>query len=112
MREACGFTCQALLDDAAVLACMANVDLNPIRAGSASSLAVSGHTSNKTRLTRLQADAADVELEPVAGPASGGLSLNLREYLELANWTGRLLRPDNRGAIDAAEPPILRRLGL
>lgn len=106
------FKCQALLDDAAVLACMAYVDLNPIRAGLASSLEASGHTSIKTRLIRLQADIADVELEPVAGPASSGLPLSLGEYLELADWTGRIVRSDKRGAIDAAAPPILRRLRL
>jgi hypothetical protein len=106
------FKCQALLDDAAVLACMAYVDLNPIRAGMASSLEASDHTSIKARMIRLRADIADAELEPVAGPASSGLSLSLGEYLELADWTGRIVRPDRRGAIAAAAPPILRRLGL
>jgi hypothetical protein len=112
MREAYGFKCQALLDDAAVLACMAYVDLNPIRAGIAPSLEASDHTSIKNRLIGFQPDAADTELEPVAGQASSALPLNLGEYLELADWTGRILRSDKRGAIDAAAPPILRRLGI
>ena len=106
------FKCQALLDDAAVLACMTYVDLNPIRAGMASSLEASNHTSIKTRLIGLQDDAADAELKPVAGPACSGLPLSLGEYLELADWTGRIVRPDKRGATDATTPPILRRLGL
>jgi hypothetical protein len=106
------FKCQALLDDAAVLACMAYVDLNPIRAGMTSSLGTSDHTSIKSRLSGLQGDAADAELDPIAGPASAGLPLSLGEYLELADWTGRLVRPDKRGAIDTTAPPVLERLGL
>jgi hypothetical protein len=106
------FKCQALLDDSAVLACMTYVDLNPIRAGMASSLEASNHTSIKTRLIGLQDHAADAELKPVAGPSCSGLPLSLGEYLELADWTGRIVRPDKRGAIDATAPPILRRLGL
>ena len=44
------FKSQALLDAQAVLACMAYVDLNPIRAGKARSLKTSPHTSIKRRL--------------------------------------------------------------
>ncbi len=77
------FKCQALLDDAAVLACMAYVDLNPIRAGMAPSLETSNHTSIRNRLIRFQSDTANAGLEPVAGPASSGLPLGLSEYLVL-----------------------------
>ncbi len=44
------FKSKALLDEAAVLACMAYVDLNPIRAGLATSLADSDFTSVQQRV--------------------------------------------------------------
>ena len=54
-------------------------------------------------------DDAGARLEPVAGSASGRLALMRSEYLELADWTGRILPPDKRGAMDAKAPPIVRR---
>jgi REP element-mobilizing transposase RayT len=51
------YRCQALLDDAAVVACMAYVDLNPVRAGIAADLAACDHTSVKQRIERLEPDA-------------------------------------------------------
>ena len=44
------FRCQALLDDAAVLACMAYVDLNPIRAGLCDRLIDSDFTTIQQRI--------------------------------------------------------------
>lgn len=44
------FTSQALLDEASVARCMAYVDLNPIRAGMATTLETSTHTSIRYRL--------------------------------------------------------------
>ncbi len=35
-----------------------------------------------------------------------------RDYLELVDWTGRIVREDKRGQIDSSLPPILRRLSL
>ena len=48
------FKCQALLDNAAVLACSAYVDLNPIRAGIAKSLQESEYTSVQDRVCSRQ----------------------------------------------------------
>ncbi|MFH1136820.1 MAG: transposase [Pseudomonadota bacterium] len=49
------FKCQVLLDETAVLTCMAYVDLNPIRSGLAVSPETSLHTSAQVRITARQA---------------------------------------------------------
>lgn len=59
------FKSQALLDEQALLAAMAYVDLNPIRAGMAESLQGSEHTSIKARLDDLQG----LPFVPVLAPA-------------------------------------------
>ena len=59
------FKSQALLDEQALLAAMAYVDLNPIRAGMAESLHDSAHTSIAARLDELQGQA----FVPVLAPA-------------------------------------------
>ena len=41
-----------------------------------------------------------------------GLPFRLTDYLELVDWTGRILREDKRGTIDATLPPILERLNI
>ena len=48
------FRCQALLDESSVLACMAYVDLNPIRAGLADDLQGSDFTTVQRRLRSLE----------------------------------------------------------
>jgi REP element-mobilizing transposase RayT len=107
------FKCQALLDDAAVLACMAYVDLNPIRAGLATDLPGSPHTSVQRRLADPKPIQATTPLEPVAGAvAHAAMPATLAEYLDLADWTGRIARPDKRGVVAGAAPQVLQRLGM
>ena len=96
------FKCQALLDDAAVVACMAYVDLNPIRAGIADDLAHSDFTTIQRRLRALSEtpSLADLPIEALAGVQSSAVpTLTLRAYINLVDSTGRITRLDKRGAI-------------
>lgn len=107
------FKCQALLDETAVLSCMAYVDLNPIRAGICKTPEASPHTAIKRRIDQLDRADKTRALGPVAGIASDALlPLSTLDYLALVDWTGRILRDDKRGAIPKAVPPILMRLEL
>ncbi|MCK7595612.1 hypothetical protein [Pseudomarimonas salicorniae] len=101
------FRCQALLDDEAVLACMAYVDLNPVRAGVADDLPGSAYTSIKQRLGKSH-DRGESPLREVAGPAAiGFLPISEQDYIRLVDWAGRQLAPGKRGVIDECAPPVL-----
>jgi len=41
-----------------------------------------------------------------------GLPFQLTDYIELVDWTGRVLRDDKRGHINNQLPPILQRLNI
>ena len=112
------FKSQALLDEKALAACLAYVDLNPIRAGVAETPEASDHTSIQERIRAVLAGDAEQphHLMPFAGnpreEMPKGLPFRLEDYLELVDWTGRILRDDKRGAIPAHLPPILERLQI
>ncbi|UXI70313.1 hypothetical protein [Tahibacter amnicola] len=103
------YRCQALLDETALLACMAYVDLNPIRAGIAQDLPSSAHTSIRRRL--LEIDGAQL-LKPVAGSIDRPLSIRSIDYVALVDWSGRQRRPDKRFHLTADPPAVLRTLGI
>lgn len=128
------FKAVKLLDEAAVLACAAYVDLNPIRAGLCETLEQSEHTSARRRIaseptpansqTRPDGWLAPVALQeadaaPGPEPDCGGrrastkgfLPLSTCEYLQLVEWTGRqFVRGKSR--IPDHVPPLLARLGI
>ncbi|ARU54662.1 transposase [Oleiphilus messinensis] len=112
------FKCQALLDEQALAACLAYVDLNPIRAGIADAPESSSHTSVQKRIKAAKADAPhqpDYLLPFVGNPRkdqADGLQFSLQNYLELVDWTGRIQRDDKRGSISTALPSILQRLNI
>jgi REP element-mobilizing transposase RayT len=106
------FKCQALLDDAALLACMSYVDLNPVRAKIADDLAASAHTSVQRRIAGSRGDPAAPLLPVSASVPEPRLSLSEVDYLGLVDWTGRQVRPDKRGAIPESTPSVLRRIGV
>ena len=117
------FKSQALLDEAGLLTAMAYVDLNPIRAGIAATPEESEFTSIYSRIQALrssQSSDAEVCASPVkllafrdlARPHTTAIPMRLCDYLQLVDWSGRIIREGKRGAIDQCEPPILERLNI
>jgi REP element-mobilizing transposase RayT len=111
------FKSQALLDEQAILSCMVYVDLNPIRADICKTLEASEHTSIKQRIehiTETDKSTTTVKLSSLIGSSlkADGIAFALNDYLELADWTGRMVRNDKRGSIDASTPGILQKLQL
>lgn len=114
---------QALLDDAALAACMTYVDLNPIRAGVARSPETALHTSVQKRIQYAkkvispnQPNQQPSSLMPFVGNSGQeltyGLPFQLKDYLELIDWTGRMVREDKHGVIAQKMPAILERLAI
>ncbi|MCC2607880.1 transposase [Planctobacterium marinum] len=110
------FKSQALLDEAALAACMAYVDLNPIRAGMANTPEQSDHTSIQYRINAAKAGKTPKYLTPFAGNIKEGmphgLPFHLFDYMELVDITGRAILPNKRGAIEESTPVIMERLNL
>ncbi|RXE87924.1 transposase [Pseudoalteromonas sp. A757] len=94
------FKSQALLDEAALVACLAYVDLNPIRAKIAATPETSDYTSIKKRI-----DHAKLGKQPKSLP------FKLKSYIELVELTGQCIRADKRGYIFEFQP-ILTRLNI
>jgi len=141
------FKSQALLDEKALLAAMAYVDLNLVRAGLAETPETSDYTSIQERVVGLPeevgSEAGPQETATVKDPEVTLDGERLRpeaetqvlpqaplmpfdatartpwavpfafdDYLELVDWTGRALRADRPGYIEARVPKILVRLGI
>jgi len=102
------FKSQALLDDRALLACMAYVDLNPIRAAMAMTPEQSDYTSIQERIKHPDSNG----LAPFSEQYGEAIPFNLRDYLELVDWGGREVSRNKPGYIPAAAPPILLRLNM
>ena len=110
------FKSQALLDEAAILSCMAYVDLNPIRANIADTPETSEYTSIKRRLESIKQPTIKNLLMPFIGSPQPGMpsriAFSLKDYCELVDITGRIIRVGKASYIDHQHQPILQRLGL
>jgi REP element-mobilizing transposase RayT len=98
------FKSQALLDERALLTCMAYVDLNPIRAAMTKTPETSDYTSIQERIQKKKMD-----LMPFGNDA---LPYLLADYLQLVDATGRAIIETKRGYIPKELPDILLRLNL
>jgi len=110
------FKSQALLDEAALMACMAYVDLNPVRANIAPTPEQSNHTSIQLRINAAIKGKQPTRLLPFVGnPRKAiptGLPFELTDYIQLLDLTGRCIREDKRGYIENQLPDILSRLNI
>lgn len=128
---------QALCTNEALLSAMAYVDLNPIRANMAETPEASENTSIKQRIAFLK-EQPTIDLgkaiqeqyeqgfllketlitkpllpfNPDHKSLHEQLPFALSAYIELVDWTGRIIREDKRGFIDNTLPPILQRLNI
>tara|TARA_B110000114_G_scaffold119992_1_gene125719 strand:- start:162 stop:1133 length:972 start_codon:yes stop_codon:yes gene_type:complete len=124
---------QALLTEEALITCMAYVDLNPVRADMCNTPEESDYTSIKERIApsfdlakatddeikQQRLHRFDLPLKPLA-PFEGnvtsreqiGILFSLKDYLQLVDTTGRMIRTDKRGAIPINLSPILERLSI
>ncbi|MCU7944730.1 MAG: hypothetical protein KZQ87_18835 [Candidatus Thiodiazotropha sp. (ex Cardiolucina cf. quadrata)] len=109
--------------ETALAACMAYVDLNPVRAGVAETPEQFEYTSIAERTNKLKrggnrAKQANNQagLFPFIGyprkSMPNGLPFRLKDYLELVDWTGRAILEHKRGYIPGDQPPILDRLQI
>ena len=113
------FTSQALLDETALLSCMTYVDLNPIRAELSDELITSDFTSIQQRLlqVRRKTDCKCPRLMPFREKQHEdqhfqAIPYNLKDYIELVDWTGRQVHPKKRGFIPSHKPKMLSALKL
>ena len=117
------FKSQALLDEAALVAAMAYVDLNPIRAGMADTPEESDYTSIQQRILEQRmtdnqaADALPEGLRTAIGrlmPFSDQhpddpertIPYEIADYLELVDWSGRAIVHGKRGSVPKHLPPM------
>ena len=122
-----------LFSEEALLTCMAYVDLNPIRAKMHDRPENSKHTSIKERIAptfHLQQAIQQQQqhgclqhfklpLKPLATfegyithQQQTSISFNQKDYLQLVDQTGRIIRGDKRGSIPLSLPPIIQRLSI
>ena len=104
------FKSQALLGERALLACMAYVDLNPIRAGLARTPETSDHTSVQARIQNAHPKGLSLFADQTR--ADCAIPFNYPEYLDLVDWAGRAVRADKASHIPAGCPRILERLHM
>ncbi len=115
------FKAQALLDEQALLTCMAYVDLNPLRAGIAKTPEDSDYTSLQARINikekqNLKSIYPKLKslLEPKMNKAQQAKCLPFKysDYLELVDASARMARHDKKYRMSQDLPPIFNRLKL
>ena len=95
-----------LLDERALLTCMAYVDLNPIRAGMAKALSDSEFTSIQERIEKKSTWLS------AFGKDEKDLPYYLSSYIDLVDESGRCVRDDKRCFIAHDSAKTIDQLGI
>ncbi|MDO6695581.1 transposase [Aliiglaciecola sp. 3_MG-2023] len=107
------FKSQALLDEKALAACMVYVDLNPIRASTATTLEMSHHTSIKRRLKAFEKGKQPPDLMPfLATNKKWCLPFCLSDYVSLVKTTAEIPTLSQSDFPIKNQPNILTKLQL
>ena len=103
---------------------MAYVDLNPIRAQMTNSIETSEYTSAYERIHGVAYQKEDDTRLPFNKKSlfgfvgdehqdnRQGIPFSLLDYIELVDWSGRIIREDKRGFISSQHPKLLTSLGI
>ena len=110
------FKSQALLDEGALAACMAYVDLNPVRANIAKTPELSNHTSIQYRIRAARAGKTPKRLMPFQKNSKhkieNSLPFTLIDYLQLVDDTSRRISPNKENKLTIQLPNIIDRLNV
>ncbi|MDX1399331.1 MAG: transposase, partial [Oceanospirillum sp.] len=117
------YKCQALLDEKALLQCMAYVDLNPVRADMAATPEGSDYTSIQQRAQEVRGQLSQPGRRPRLLAMADVNTVNreaddtrcrfrLTDYLALVESTGRAVREGKRGAISPQAAGVLDRMRI
>nr|WP_137168723.1 transposase [Salinimonas lutimaris] len=98
------FKSQALLDEGSLAACMAYVDLNPVRSNISATPENSQHTSIKKRITAARLNLQPQTLFPMSDNSDGGkdnqLPFRYADYIKLVSVTADEMASEKSGVID------------
>ncbi|CAM2780759.1 transposase [Vibrio rarus] len=110
------FKSQALLDETALLTCMAYVDLNPIRAKMTDTPEQSDHTSIQLRIRAAIKGEQPKSLLPFSGNEvntnNKNLPFSLKDYLTLVAETGRIISHGKRGLMSEESSQLLTKMHI
>lgn len=104
------FKSQALLDEAALLTCMAYVDLNPVRANLAKTPRESNYTSVKQRIYHALNGEQPCQLKPFLTKehqSMEALPFSLLDYFRLIDVTSQSIKVGNMGSVKTKATKIL-----
>lgn len=110
------FKSQPLLNESALITCMAYVDLNPIRAKISKNLEDSNHTSIQMRVRAAINGKQPQQLKSFSGnishKISNTISFDMNDYIDLVKATSRIMCTDKKDSLPEKDSVMLVKLKI